>query len=96
MSGWPMSQKLSLLARFFFRSSVSRSAFICTLSSVTPGQSRLVDVLGRLGIELKGGEDDDLRLRHKRLRLLDRQLDLPLLQRRCSGPKEITTRCGLP
>src|SRR3990172_6968121 len=28
-SGCPISQKLSLLLRFFFRSSVSRSAFIC-------------------------------------------------------------------
>src|SRR5208283_2174952 len=37
-SGWPISQKLSLLLRFFFRSSVKRSAFICALSSVTPGQ----------------------------------------------------------
>ena len=33
-----MSQNDSLLARFFFRSSVSRSAFICALSRVTPGQ----------------------------------------------------------
>ena len=33
-----MSQKLSLLVRFFFKSSVSKSAFICALSVVTPGQ----------------------------------------------------------
>src|SRR3990172_10913154 len=33
-----MSQKLSLLLRFFFRSSVNRSAFIWALSRVTPGQ----------------------------------------------------------
>ena len=32
-----MSQKLSLLVRFFFKSSVSKSAFICALNSVTPG-----------------------------------------------------------
>ena len=33
-----MSQKLSLLARLRFRSSVSRSAFICAFSRVIPGQ----------------------------------------------------------
>jgi hypothetical protein len=32
-----MSQKDSLLARFFLRSSVSSSAFICALRRVTPG-----------------------------------------------------------
>jgi hypothetical protein len=37
-SGWPISQNDWFEARFFFRSSVSRSVFICALSSVTPGQ----------------------------------------------------------
>src|SRR5690606_33140991 len=37
-SGEPISQKLSLLLRFFLRSSVNRSVFIWTLSNVTPGQ----------------------------------------------------------
>ena len=35
-SGWPISQKLWLLRAFFFRSSVSRSVFICALSAVIP------------------------------------------------------------
>jgi hypothetical protein len=35
--GWPTSQKLSLEERFFFKSSVRRSVFIWTFTSVTWG-----------------------------------------------------------
>jgi hypothetical protein len=46
---------------------------------------RLVDVLGGLGVKLEGGEHKDLRLGPKRLRLVERELDLPLFQRRVLG-----------
>ncbi len=77
-----MSQKLSLLARFFFRSSVEQIGVHLRLEQRHARPVGFVDVLRRLGIELERGEDDDLRLGHQRLRFFDRQLDLPLLQRR--------------
>jgi len=45
----------------------------------------LVNVLGCLRVELEGGEKDDLRLRHQRLRLLDGLGHLALLQRGVLG-----------
>ena len=89
-----MSQKDSLLARFFFRSSVSRSAFICALSSVTPGQFGLVNVLGRLGVELEGGEDDQLGPGHQVCASSRASSTWRCSSGACSGPKETTTRCG--
>ena len=54
-SGWPTSQKLSLLARFLLRSSVSRSAFIWALSNVTPGQLVSSMYLDASGSKQRGG-----------------------------------------
>ena len=65
------------------------------MRSVTPGQLSLVDVLRRLGVELERGEDDDLRLRHEGLRLLDRELDLALLERRVLRPEGDHDALGL-
>src|SRR5581483_11664943 len=45
----------------------------------------VVSVLGRFGVELEGGEDDELRLGHQRLRLLDGLGHLALLQGRVLG-----------
>ena len=75
-----MSQKLSLLALFLFRSSVSRSGFICAFNRVKPRPVGLVNVLGSFWVELEGSKDDNSRSWHQRLRLFNGPLNLALLQ----------------
>ena len=67
------------------------------MSTVTPGQWSLVDVLGRLRIELEGGEDHDRGLGHQPAGLLQRRFHLALLQRRVLGAEghEYTARLVL-
>ena len=82
-----MSQKLSLLERFFFRSSVSRSVFICALSSVTPGHVVSSMSLAASGSNWKAAKTIDLGLGDERLRFFQRKFHLPLFQRRKLRPE---------
>ena len=79
------ARSYSLLARFFLRSSVRRSAFICALRKVMPVLWLVVDVLGGFGIELEGGEDEDLGFGVEGLGFSPGQFDLALLERSVLG-----------
>lgn len=73
-----MSQKLSLLDRFFLRSSVSRSAFTRALSNVTPGHFVSSMFFDASGSKLERSKEDHLRFRYEAVRLFEAQRRLTL------------------
>ena len=86
-SGRPTSQKLWFEARFFFRSSVSRSAFICAVRKVMPVFSLVMPSmsLAASGSNSKAAKTRIAGLRAQGARLFPRQLDLALFQQAVLG-----------
>ena len=89
-----MSQKLSLLARLRFRSSVSKSAFICALSSVRPGQLVSSMSLEASGSNWKAANTTTLRPAAPAFALPGWPTPPAVAPSgECSGPKDTTMRC---
>ena len=95
-SGWPMSQKLSLLARFFFKSSVSRSVFIWTLSRVTPGHFVSSMSLAASGSNWKAAKIISFGLGTSFCASSMAKATCFCSSGACSGPKETTARSACP
>jgi len=91
-SGWPTSQKLSLLDRFFFKSSVNRSAFIWALSVVTPGQFNSSMSLAASGSNWIAAKTINLGLGTSFRASSMANSICRCSNGACSGPKETTTR----
>src|SRR2546423_1717792 len=90
-----MSQKLSLLERLFFKSSVSRSAFICALRSWTPCQLVCSMLLTATGSNWKAAKMRNCGFGKSLLASIKASSTCVGGIGSCSGPKETTARADV-